>query len=766
MSIRSRFEKSDTLIDTWFHSVCFWDFAQEEQVCEGNIRGIEFLRWEDQENIRQKIVEPKEKPQESSPAKTPASKSESEEKNKFYPLFAKAEKRKSIENGKNVVPEKKTKVDTAEDEFLVKLKQQTETLWRIRQELSEKLSSDEVDSVLQKNGRYRRKSDNLERRVEQLADCIVFGVPANCAKCKKGVLFYSWSKHVYRCNRNVTKYSRCQHEDRYPPRTVIKTAAIKSKLPVFKNPLNQRYYSPGIESTVTKVSSTFVDKIKAERRALESETIEEKRAYLKNGCTVDGNCEVAKIAHVFIDNYGTAFQAFLNSADVAQNRNSFYKLQLLKHDKKEIYYLYRSWGRIGTKGGNKTQFFGEKFDNAKKEFETLFLEKSKNEWQNRRNFEKKPGCFDYLEMEIDKESNKKPKFDVETSKSLLPKPIKNLIGSIFNIHTMEETLKAFNIDLEKMPLGKISQQNIKKAMHVLKELEMITHNASSSSDTLDASNRFYNLIPHACGSESLPLLNNDEIIHQKTKLLDDLSQIEIAYSIIEADEKNDDEDIDPVDKHYEKLHCKIEVLPRESEDYEVIESYISKTHAPTHSNYSLQILDAFKIAKESEHVRFKKDIGNRNLLWHGSRTSNFAGILSQGLRIAPPEAPVNGYMFGKGIYFADMVSKSANYCGVSDGEGYLLLCEVALGEIQEEKNANERIRKPLKGKSSVKGLGLTFPDDSDRRIIEDDIIVPIGEPTKDKHGLNDYSLLYNEYIVYDEAQVKMKYLIRAKFNMK
>lgn len=35
------------------------------------------------------------------------------------------------------------------------------------------------------------------------------------------------------------------------------------------------------------------------------------------------------------------------------------------------------------------------------------------------------------------------------------------------------------------------------------------------------------------------------------------------------------------------------------------------------------------------------------LLWHGSRVSNFVGILSQGLRIAPPEAPVSGYMFGK-----------------------------------------------------------------------------------------------------------------------
>jgi hypothetical protein len=41
-----------------------------------------------------------------------------------------------------------------------------------------------------------------------------------------------------------------------------------------------------------------------------------------------------------------------------------------------------------------------------------------------------------------------------------------------------------------------------------------------------------------------------------------------------------------------------------------------------------------------------------------------------------------GYMFGKGIYFADMVSKSANYCVTSKSNpvGLLLLCDVALGK--------------------------------------------------------------------------------------
>jgi poly [ADP-ribose] polymerase len=40
---------------------------------------------------------------------------------------------------------------------------------------------------------------------------------------------------------------------------------------------------------------------------------------------------------------------------------------------------------------------------------------------------------------------------------------------------------------------------------------------------------------------------------------------------------------------------------------------------------------------------------------------NFLGILSQGLRIAPPEAPSTGALFGKGLYFADMFGKANSY---------------------------------------------------------------------------------------------------------
>jgi poly [ADP-ribose] polymerase len=99
------------------------------------------------------------------------------------------------------------------------------------------------------------------------------------------------------------------------------------------------------------------------------------------------------------------------------------------------------------------------------------------------------------------------------------------------------------------------------------------------------------------------------------------------------------------------------------------------------------------------------------LLWHGSRTTNFIGILSQGLRIAPPEAPVTGYMFGKGVYFADMSSKSANYCNADKTHpvGVLILAEVALGNpyVKLEAEYVEHLKPQFQ---STLGKGATEPD--------------------------------------------------------
>jgi len=177
---------------------------------------------------------------------------------------------------------------------------------------------------------------------------------------------------------------------------------------------------------------------------------------------------------------------------------------------------------------------------------------------------------------------------------------------------------------------------------------------------------------------------------------------------------------------------------------------MKNTHGSTHNSYTLDPLDVFVVDRPNEESRYTKNLGNDMLLWHGSRVTNFVGILSQGLRIAPPEAPVTGYMFGKGIYFADMVSKSANYCwaGPSNNIGCMLLCEVALGDCNEKLFADYNASDLPSGKSSTKGVGRTAPPESSY-ITNGRARVPIGKGTAT--ATQGGTLLYNEYIVYNLA---------------
>ena len=109
--------------------------------------------------------------------------------------------------------------------------------------------------------------------------------------------------------------------------------------------------------------------------------------------------------------------------------------------------------------------------------------------------------------------------------------------------------------------------------------------------------------------------------------------------------------------------------------FSTIKKYINNTHAKTHDKYVIEVITIFHLRREEEQKRYKKEIGNKVLLWHGSRLTKYVGILSEGLKIAPYEAPSTGYMFGKGIYFADVVSKSANYClPKNNANGLMLLC--------------------------------------------------------------------------------------------
>lgn len=484
---------------------------------------------------------------------------------------------------------------------------------------------------------------------------------------------------------------------------------------------------------------------------------------LKGGAAVDPDSGLEHSAHV-LEKSGKVFSATLGLVDIVKGTNSYYKLQLLEDDKESRYWIFRSWGRVGTViGSNKLEEMPSKED-AVEHFMKLYEEKTGNAWHSK-NFTKYPKKFYPLEIDYGQDEEAVKKLTVNPgTKSKLPKPVQELIKMIFDVESMKKAMVEYEIDLQKMPLGKLSKRQIQAAYSILSEVQQAVSQGTSDSQILDLSNRFYTLIPHDFGMKKPPLLNNADSVQAKVEMLDNLLDIEVAYSLLRAG--SDDTGKDPIDVNYEKLKTDIKVVDKDSEEAQTIRKYVKNTHATTHNAYDLEVLDIFKIEREGESQRYKpfKQLHNRRLLWHGSRTTNFAGILSQGLRIAPPEAPVTGYMFGKGIYFADMVSKSANYCHTSQGDpvGLILLGEVALGNMHELKHA-AHISKLPKGKHSVKGLGKTTPDPS-ASISMDGVEVPLG--TGIPSGVNDTCLLYNEYIIYDIAQVNLKYLLKLKFNFK
>ena len=247
-------------------------------------------------------------------------------------------------------------------------------------------------------------------------------------------------------------------------------------------------------------------------------------------------------------------------------------------------------------------------------------------------------------------------------------------------------------------------------------------------------------------------------MNEKLELLDTLSNMKITKRIT----NNTESEKNIVEQSYDQLKNEIVPIDKNGDKWATIEEFIQKGKCPTHNYYELELLDAYELNREGEAAAYTDNIDNKMLLWHGSRLTNYVGILSQGLRIAPPEAPVTGYMFGKGVYFADMVTKSANYCHhhLSNNVGLLVICEVALGETNDLMHSDYNAANLPAGKSSTKGCGATGPSEANFKDI-DGIPVPMG-PGENTGATG--SLLYNEYIVYDVSQVKMKYLVKCKFN--
>ncbi|XP_028124757.1 poly [ADP-ribose] polymerase 2 isoform X1 [Camellia sinensis] len=468
------------------------------------------------------------------------------------------------------------------------------------------------------------------------------------------------------------------------------------------------------------------------------------------------------------------YDAMLNQTNVGENNNKFYVIQVLESDDGGRFMVYNRWGRVGVKGQDK--FYGPYTSqhSAIQEFEQKFLAKTRNYWSNREEFICYPKSYTWLEMDYtntEKESTVQGKVDptmgVQLRETKLEPRVGKFIALICNVSMMQQQMMEIGYNAEKLPLGKLSKSTILKGYDVLKRIADVI-GQSDRKKLEQLSGEFYTVIPHDFGFKKMRdfVIDTPQKLKFKLEMVEALGEIELATKLLKNDIQMQE---DPLCSHYQRLGCELMPLEVDSDEFSTIARYMKNTHAKTHSNYAVDIVQIFRVSREGETERFRKQFSNtknRMLLWHGSRLANWTGILSQGLRIAPPEAPATGYMFGKGVYFADMFSKSANYCYSSHAAtaGVLLLCEVALGDMAELLTANYNADKLPEGKLSTKGVGATAPDYSEAQMLEDGVAVPLGKPKEQLSSKG--ALLYNEYIVYNVDQIRMRHVVQVNFDFK
>jgi len=490
----------------------------------------------------------------------------------------------------------------------------------------------------------------------------------------------------------------------------------------------------------------------------------------KGKAPVDVECFAREKYLVYYEG-ANIYDAMLNQTNLKNNNNKFYLMQLLQNNTTKGYAVWFRWGRVGMTGQSNLTNYGNNLEEAKEVFCKKFFDKTKNEFSDRKSFKKVQGKYDLLFMDYkstktdETDGIPKKKTDKKVPDSKLEKKIQTLVELLCNIKEMEEAVIEMKYDTKKAPLGKLTKEQIKAGYKALQKIDHCITNKDTRDSLIKACDAFYTRVPHCFGMQRPPVIRTKKELKLKIELLETLGDIEIAMKVMNEES---DKLLNPIDQHYMGLNCKLNTLDHKSEEFELIGRYTQNTHAKTHNQYKMEVTDVFEITHSPHYENFK-DVGNRTLLWHGSRLTNWVGILSQGLRIAPPEAPVTGYMFGKGIYFADMSSKSANYCYPTrtKNTGFALLCEVSLGNAHELLAADYEADRLPSGYHSTKGLGKFAPSEKDNVTLSDGTMVPLGVPC-DTGVANPggYTLNYNEYVVYNTKQIRARYLVQLKFIFK
>ena len=207
-------------------------------------------------------------------------------------------------------------------------------------------------------------------------------------------------------------------------------------------------------------------------------------------------------------------------------------------------------------------------------------------------------------------NSKDSKINAVVAECKIERAIQDLIRLICDVKAMETAAADIEFDTNRTPLGKISTEQIKLGYTTLSqiaEILKVNGNVKVSStravplhnrrrQLTDLSSEFYTRIPHCTGMRAPPVIDNQDLLSIKVRMLEVLGDIKLGMDLLRESSKDDKENTEdiairmhPIDRLYRNLKCDISVLPHESEEFSLLEQYIMSTHAPTHKGYSMEV---------------------------------------------------------------------------------------------------------------------------------------------------------------------------------
>jgi hypothetical protein len=312
---------------------------------------------------------------------------------------------------------------------------------------------------------------------------------------------------------------------------------------------------------------------------------------------------------------------------------------------------------------------------------------------------------------------------------------------------LTNTLKILNIDSSKLPLGAISQEQLKKATDVLNQIQL----EKDPDKIIQLSSKYYTLVPVESHRSKPPVIDNIELLNSYRDKLEELSNLKIAYTAISGSGSLNKH---PADMLYEKLETTINPVEKDSKIWNIVKDYIFNTTSEAH-HCKVELVDIYEINRKNQFI---SPIENKHLLWHGTRLSNIISILKLGLLLRPEAISgvhISGKMFGNGIYGANSFSKSFNYCSSQD-DACLFLAEFSLGATKRLTDAEYVTASNIGEYNSVWGQGKNTPNSN---VVYKDIIIPNGKLVKSNVNAK---LFHDEFIIYDASQIKLSYIVHVK----